>query len=97
MRIFFFLYLRWSTVFASEAKRKALQPKTQEKERKGVYGDYGRTYRKLRAVCQRYYDSNNHNYDYVGKKCLSVERVSYSPFFPTSKTDRLAVGRNVIH
>ena len=66
-------------------------------EPRSVCGDYGRTYRKLRAVCQRYNVSNNHNYDYDGKKCLSVERFSYSPFFPTSKTDRLALGRDVIH
>ena len=64
-------------------------------EPRSVYGDYGRTYKKLRAVCQRYIDSNNPNYD--GKKSLSVERVSYSPFFPTSKTDLLALGRHVIH
>ena len=51
----------------------------------------------MHVVCQRYNDSINHNYDYDGKKCLSVERVSYSPFFPTSKTDRLAPGRDVIH
>ena len=43
-------------------------------EPRSVYGDYGRTYRNLRAVCQRYNDSNNHNYDYS-----NVNRTEWSP------------------
>ena len=39
-------------------------------EPRGVYGDDGRTHRKLLAVCQLIFDCN-------GKQCLSVEKVFF--------------------
>ena len=68
-------------------------------EPRSVYGDYGRTHRN----CVRFASVTMTVIVIIMimmvklEKSLSVETFSYSPFFPTSKTDRLVLARDVIH